>query len=253
MNNKIKHRILRFSALGAALLVFSSCVIYAWFSQQHQIGRMQELVPPNTIFLSAAHRKQEIHFQLGEVNTNADATHKYYVFSVSGMGIPYYLLEMAHTTNNQFTYQIYNANCALYDSGNPPQGTNGVDYVLFTAPAENTVGSPASVPNDVVTGSTYFYTINGSPITGSYLNDIENSSPLLAEQSDTYKSATYLPADQVQKNAVPLYWKSSTLTGDSNAFCHNYILRVDWTGATIDKKTKETDIVYLYASTTSAP
>ena len=38
-----------------------------------------------------------------------------------------------------------------------------------------------------------------------------------------------------------------------NAFCDNYIIRVDWTGAVLDKKTKETDIIYLFASTTFAP
>lgn len=253
MTKEKKRLIFRISACVLTLLVFFSSVTYAWFSRQHNIARMQEVVPPNAIFLSAAHRKAEINFQIGEVNTSADATHRDYVFSVSGTGVPYYLLELAHTTNNPFTYTIYPAK---FSATKPKSGTDGVDYVSFTAPSENTTGAPATVPNDVTVGTTYYYTINGEAISGTYLNAIGGSSPLIAQSSGTQHNATYNTGDNpdlVQKNAEPLYWKSTVLSGSSDAFCHNYIIRVDWDGATLDKKTKETDIIYLYASTTSAP
>lgn len=254
MDKDKKRLLFRIFACVVTFLIFSSSVAYAWFSRQHKIARMQEVVPPNTIFLSAAHRKAEINFQIGEVNTSATATHKDYVFSVSGAGVPYYLLELAHTTNNPFTYTIYPATF----SATKPAGTDGVDYVSFVAPADNTAGSPSTITNigDVTTGTTYYYTINGDAISGTFLNKASDS-PLLANSSGTEHNKTYNNTagnvDLVQKNAEPLYWKSTTLTGDTNAFAHNYIIRVDWTGAVLDKRTKETDIIYLYASTTSAP
>ncbi|SFW32788.1 hypothetical protein [Ruminococcus flavefaciens] len=254
MDKNKKRLIFRFSTCAAAFLIFSSSVTYAWFNRQHKIARMQEVVPPNTIFLSAAHRKAEINFQLGEVNTSATASHKDYVFSVSGAGVPYYLLELAHTTNNPFTYTIYPATF----SATQPAGTDGVDYVSFVAPADNTAGSPSTITNigDVTTGTTYYYTINGGPISGKFLNKASDS-PFLANSSGKQHDITYNNTtghvDLVQKNAEPLYWKSKTLTGNADAFVHNYIIRIDWTGATLDKKTKETDIIYLYARTTLAP
>ena len=216
-----------------------SIIAYSWFGNQHEIGRMQEIVPPNNIYLSAAHREAEINFQIGEVNTNATDTHREYVFSVSGSEIPYYVLKIAHTTNNPFTYEIYPASFAT----EPPPGTEGVDYVKYTATGVHTTGSPETVPNDVTADVTYYYTINGAKIGGSYQNDLENSDPLLADQDADHHDRTYLENDQVQKNAEPLYWKSTVREGSANAFCHNYILKVDWTGKTI---------IYLFASTSSA-
>lgn len=232
MNKDKKLKIKYVCAFIATLLVFFSSVVYAWFSLQHKLGRMQEIVPPNAIFLSAAHRKSEVYFQLGEVNTSADATHKYYVFSISGVGIPYYKLMLAHTTNNPFTYSVYPATF----STTKPDGADGVNYVTFKAPAENTTGAPNSFNNisDITTGTVYYYSVpeNATAISGSYLNKMEDSSPYLA--NDTKHSITYAPSDAVQKNAEPLYWQTGALQGDaSNAFCHNYILCVDWAGATM--------------------
>lgn len=271
MNKDKKRKILGLAALAAGLIAFSSTIAYAWFSQSHKIARMQEVVPPNTIFLSAAHRKAEINFQIGEVNTSAAATHRDYVFSISGVGVPYYLLELAHTTNNPFTYTIYPATFDEYDDENPPAGTEGVDYVLFTAPKDNTAGAPATITNiddiSTETETVYYYKIDTTvdtdatwytdegAVAGSYLNKASDG-PLLANSTGTYHDKTYNNitgnVDVVQKNAEPLYWKSSAILGDSRAFCHNYIIRVDWGGAVLDKKTKETDIIYLFASTTTA-
>lgn len=254
MNKDKKRKILGLAALAAGLIAFSSTIAYAWFSQSHKIARMQEVVPPNTIFLSAAHRKAEINFQIGEVNTSASATHRDYVFSVSGSGVPYYLLELAYTTNNPFTYTIYPATF----SSTKPNGVEGVDYVEFKATAANTPGSPSTITNidDVTENTTYYYTVNGAAVTGSYLNRDGSSLPLLAQSSGPQHNKTYNNTtgnvDQVQKNAEPLYWKSSAIVGDTRGFCHNYIIRVDWDSAVLDKKTKETDIIYLFASTTTA-
>lgn len=268
MSSDKKRKMAQFSALAAGVLAFSSSVVYAWFSQNHKIARMQVVVPPNTIFLSAAHRKAEINFQIGEVNTSATATHRDYVFSVSGAGVQYYLLELAHTTNNPFTYTIYPATFGEYDENNPPPGAEGVDYVLFTAPKDNTAGAPATITNinDISTENVtvYYYKIdtnvdtsktwytNAGAVAGDYLNKASDA-PLLANSSGTQHNNTYNNDDLVQKNAEPLYWKSSAIEGNTNAFCDNYIIRVDWTGAVLDKKTKETDIIYLFASTTFAP
>lgn len=225
-----------------------SIIAYSWFGNRHEIARMQEIVPPNNIYLSAAHREAEINFQIGEVNTNATDTYREYVFSVSGQGIEHYVLKMAHTTNNPFTYEIYPAS---FTTGQP-SGTEGVDYVKYTATGVHTTGSPDSVPNDVTANVIYYYTINGAKIGGGYQNDLENSDPLIADTSAVHHARTYLEDDEVQKNAEPLYWKSTVRDVNTNSFCDNYILKVDWTGKTIDKTLKETDIICLFASTSSS-
>lgn len=257
MNKDKKRKIFGLAALAAGLIAFSSSVAYAWFTQGHKIARMQEVVPPNMIFLSAAHRKAEIYFQIGEVNTSAAATHKDYVFSVSGVGVQHYQLELAHTTNNPFTYTIYPAKCYEYDSSNPLAGTEGVNYVLFTAPKANTLGAPETITNieDISTDTekVYYYIIDSTSgaVAGAYQNEASNN-PLLANSTGSQHTKTYNNGDLVQKNAEPLYWKSSSIDGNTNAFCDNYIIRVDWNGATLDNKTKETDIIYLFASAISA-
>ena len=177
--SKIKKRWKLLVIITLLLILSASFVVYSWFGNKHEIARMQEIVPPNNIYLSAAHREAEIYFQVGEVNTNSTDNYREYVFSVSGQRIPYYVLKLAHTTNNPFTYEIYPATV----STTQPNGVEGVDYVKYEATGVHTTGSPDAVPGDISGTGTYYYTISGSKINGNYQNALQNSDPLIADPS----------------------------------------------------------------------
>ena len=139
--------------ITAAVLTVSVVTIipvYAWFSSQKKAAEMYKVKHPDSLFINAAHREDQVNFDLGEINL-LEVRHDYngnwldehgeivndkskadtidrmlYAFSVSGTNCKSYILQMAHTTNNMFTYKIYNAQQYFYDKGTQANaGTNG--------------------------------------------------------------------------------------------------------------------------------
>ena len=229
--------------------------VVAWFHSQRTLARMQRVNPPDAIYLSAAHRENEVNFQVGGVDV-ADLDHQDYVFSVAGKRISTYRLRLAHTTNNPFTYTLYEAN--FYDSATKP--ATG-EFVEYRASGVKTPGADAITVNpDVTGGETYYYSIKTqtvgettSPVlvSGRVLNADSNDSSIAAA-SGQYHTYTYgSQSTNIQKNAEPLYWISNDITGsaaNSPSFCHNYILRVSWDPEEVDLLNRETDIIYLYVN-----
>jgi len=276
--------------IGALLAVALMIAIptYAWFAGQKKTAEMYKVQYPNSLYINAAHREDQIYFELDSVNVNefekdaggsviyyTDATYtsqkiinvegqdiydtsgvpkvitsQKYAFSVVGTNTDNFKLQLANTNNNQFKYNIYEADektKAEFDTLSPIPG----NYVVRPANGLGTHTSSSVVFSDDITlndkGKDFYYVANGAALTGTYLNAKDGSNNLLAKNNDKYYEKNYTDNTQVEEKSVPLYWQSDSISAnmDSNKrFCKYFILEVTWDASRTAEK-KETDMIAI--------
>lgn len=147
---------------------------------------------------------------LGDLDVSTERS-KEYVFGVESVGLETCTIQLAHTTNIRFTYEIYKA---------------------------------------TKSGDSFTYD-DSDLVVGSYLNRDENNQneKIALRGADRFFTSTYKKKEgisySVQKNAAPLYWKSNLVNIDENKITY-FVLKVTWEN---QKNTKETDMVYLTVGT----
>ena len=231
--------------------------VYAWFTNQKKAAEMFKVEYPNALYINAAHREDQVNFALDGINVNeyqlnADGTIKTvndtpvkiteerYVFSVSGSNTNQFILQMAHTNNNLFTYKIY---AATEQTTEPESGT----YVEYKATGEHTENTMVFT-GDTVSKDDVLYYVKGDEVSGGYLNMGSGASVANSGTSDTHYYKTYGDNTNVESHAVPSYWQA-TINADQSAnkqFCKYFILEVTWNNTVQATQTsKETDLVYF--------
>lgn len=154
--------------------------------------------------------------RLGDIDVTAGTSYEC-VFSVHASKATAYKLQLAHTTNIPFTYEIFHA-----------------EDPVETEPSS---GSYAKE-------NQYYYSYS-TPLGGSYINlDSVNNHSYLADNS--LHSKSYGSYEFVQINAEPLYWQSVSVPVEGEGLDY-YVLVVSWEEGLTNNK--ETDIVYLTVET----
>ena len=194
-----------------------------------------EIDPITDDFVDADQENERFLF-LDGIDATDGETYKDYVFCIYGRALSGFKLQLAYTTNNQFTYELYYAvESNLNSAGAVPYTTHGETpttyyYTVDTDPARDDPipGTYLNSYVDPVSGETLGTRIN-DPVTG---ND------------KTYD--VYFSAANVDKYAVPIYWQSNTaIQGDRDAFVNYFILRVWKNGK--DQNDRETDVICIAA------
>lgn len=248
-NNRIpprqKGRYGRMVILPVVLLVvmLGSISVWAWLSYSRKAAAVARISNPAAIFIYAGNSEDVRFLDLSgiDVENKTDENkiieggktyyYKDFVFTVVGEHVTSYKLQLAYTTNNQFSFDLYaNAQKTVSDPGS---GKIKVKY--FTNPD----------------GIEQWYSVNDSvsPVAGTCLNkDGTVGSEAIALSSGDYHDVTYGTYTNVQKYAEPIYWRmtDAVLGAADGMFTHYYILRVKWD----ENKTndKETDIIYISAN-----
>lgn len=290
---------IRIQLFAAALLtagLLAAIPVYAWFINQKKAAEMYKVEFPNALYVNAAHREDQAYFGLDGINIDEYAldpltgdplldendknikVDKFrYVFSVSGSNTNTFMLQLAHTNNNLFTYTIYEAEQypnekSLFLTNEAGEYVNGSNEVVAE---ENRVFKSGISKDNVVkysqhsnshnenklkiVGDDYvddatsdlFYVMSASPVIGRYVNMSGTlASGALANPSDTYFNKTYGDYGNVEEHSVPSYWQATlNANPDSNkAFCKYFILEVTWSESQQETRTKkETDMVYISA------
>ena len=236
-NGKLFFIIMRATIVCVLFLAVLGTTTYAWMVSDKRLAAYAPVSAPEALYIGAGHRDIEN-------NTFEDIRYMYFdgldaeegnyvdkVFCVFGKGIRNYRLQIAYTTNNPFTYQIYHAQeVAASDLvGDPP--ANSVMYVTHQTTPE-----------------TFYYYADGEPLAGTYLNQGAGGLANGTKHSNTYDDYTH-----VQANAEPIYWQSSASpaeTGNSSEdFVNYYILRVNKNGK--ENNDRETDILCIVAKAVS--
>lgn len=161
--------------------------------------------------------KNTLAIDLGDLDVSTERS-KEYVFGVESVGLETCTIQLAHTTNIPFQYEIYKATKSDASSGG----------------------------NEVQAAGSYFS--YGEKVKGkdaSYLNGAT-----IASQDDRFFTSTYEKKEgisySVQKNAAPLYWQSGNVDINEDGTTY-FILKVIW-GDNLSNN-KETDMVYLTVGT----
>ena len=287
IKKKIVHKIIRlpqnkkvqlFLAVMFSLLVFATIPAYAWFNYHREIARLERIESPDMLYITAADREDKINLKMDSIDVNAKwgtnqesfATSKYFVFSVAGDYVTNYSLQLAHTKNNNYKYEIFEAVGTVNNSD-----VNNLvverDYVIYDRMGNLPTDLPTinSKYGDVEEHPKIYYKIkkdsNGTEISlnagntyvitpanetegtpevtisfdGHYLNmDSESGASeyyKTADSTGTYHDKTY-DYDQVEVHSEPLYWQVTDIpvdldNGEKQPFYHEYILKVSWDGS----------------------
>lgn len=213
-----KRAILAVIAAALALLVIP---VFAWLYMQRSMETITKVNMPYALLIGAGDAKPIQQLELSNIDVSGTQKYKEVVFCVySEKPSKSYYLQLAHTTNIGFKYEIYKAS-------RPAAETSTENVVSYL-------------------GKQY---IKGKLLTGSYLNKDESSD----YATDKYHGITYNEYDKtyVQKSAEPLYWKTSSpvtlpdKADDTGYYVNYYILHITW-GDDVQNN-KETDMIYLMA------
>ena len=150
-------------------------------------------------------------------------------------------MQLAFTTNKQFTYEIYNA-----DEYTQAEIENLTE-------SEREALEPVAYTTHVATPATYYYSIKINPLTeekepplsGTYLNKAAGEEILA---NATKHGATYGSYNNVHKYAEPIYWQTTnTQMGNIyDDFVNYYILRIRY-GENEMPIDRETDVICIAA------
>ena len=211
-----KRAILAVIAAALALLVIP---VFAWLYMQRSMETITKVNMPYALLIGAGDAKPIQQLELSNIDVSGTQKYKEVVFCVySEKQSKSYYLQLAHTTNIGFKYEIYKASRPEADA---PTG----DVVSYL-------------------GKQY---IKEKQLAGSYLNKDENSD----HATDEYHEITYGEYNSVQKSAEPLYWKTTSQEtlpkekDDTTYYVNYYILHISWDENV--QNNKETDMIYLMA------
>lgn len=209
-----KRAILVVIAAALALLVIP---VFAWLYMQRSMETITKVNMPYALLIGAGDAKPIQQLELSNIDVSGTQKYKDVVFCVySEKPSKSYYLQLAHTTNIGFKYEIYKAS-------RPAADASTEDVVSYL-------------------GKQY---IKGDKLVGSYLNKDESS----GNATNKYHEITYGKYDKVQKSAEPLYWKTTSQEtlpkekDDTTYYVNYYILHISWDENV--QNNKETDMIYL--------
>lgn len=281
-------------AIVLTLAVIVSVPIYAWFTSQKKAAEMFKVKYPNSLYINAAHREDRIYFNLDGINTNSylqdldgeyikqtntttdpisgettsedvliPINHKYYVFSVSGSNTSNFILQLAHTNNNKFTYKVYAAvqkdneidAKAEIDNYNSLTKTEQMARLIkykthANSHSENTMQLDGDEYVDDQESDLY-YARSAIALSLNELNaDAVYSKQAEDDPTNQYYKETFGKVDpntNVQVSSIPTYAQVNVPVEAANKdFCKYFILEVGWDSTEqLGQTSKETDMVYL--------
>lgn len=220
---RLKRKALLITAISLTAAFVLSTTVYAWFTNQRRLETMTRISSPSSLYIGAGAKEDSANIDMGGIDVTDATGKKDFVFCVySDETVGNYKLQLAHTTNIDFTYTIFRA----------------------------TESDTALITNDMIlyvdeSGVSHYYAKDGTALPGGYLNlggDGKTANGTLHDKS-------YDGYDLVQKNAEPLYWQNrDPITHDQSmrSFVDYYILEVSWNSSEVSNN-KETDMVYLTA------
>ncbi len=288
-----KNRVVEFiiAVLLTIVLVIAAPVL-AWFGNQQRIAKLAKIKAPDELYINAAHREDKIYLDMKSIEVSRKYTEddqqksiysQSFVFSVSGAWVNSYILQMDHTTNNPYTFEIFegeiykevdgvyknihtgNAIRDEHENYTERNADGSLKYVEYVATNDFDDAEEEKVSFDpdpdlihVNAGDLLLVYYGGDDepgrkVNGRYLNATDGSrianNTLKIKSYGTSEGGTY---SNVNQYVNPKYWQSESISipggQKSKPFYQTYVIRVSWPhNDTIYNYNKETDIVYLSA------
>lgn len=226
---RTKEKIKLVIAMAVTITFLVAAPTLAWFSYQKKIATMAKIDSPAKLSLKAGAGEDIINFKMSGIDTQ-DGSPQDFVFCVEGEDISHYNIQLAHTTNINFTYSIYRAR--------ETESTSGIQYTKASG------------------GDPIYYEKVGNAMSISAINGTADNFSTRTLGTDRYEEPSYKSSDVRQRFAEPLYWQTASpilannedfdeFYDDESAFRNYYVLEVSW-GPDVTND-KETDMIYLTA------
>ena len=252
--------------LVAALLVtFAALVImpvYAWFSHERKLAELQMIKSPDLLYITAANAEAVKNLDISGVNVEAtkivngteqNITSKLFPFCVAGEYVPDFTLQLAHTSNNPFKYEIFEGTVYTTEEAARATGKEYVEYnVTYNLNGINITG----LNRDSISAGDILYIVKDSSLQTGSANNTKEFTGRYLNMSDNNRTATtkyleecYGTYTTFTNYELPLYWQCSNIPSvpdplnHGNTFFKTFIIEVSWNAGGI-VNSKETDIVY---------
>ena len=259
-----KQKIQVVMASSLTILLTVQVPVMAWFHNRREAARLERINSPNTLFITAAHREDVKNLVMDDItvdgkwiddnNGKIPMLYQDYVFCVAGDFVEDFTLQLTHTTNNPYTYEIFEADPT---GGAPKAGeVKGRDYVVYkvtntwppelaemddnentakvTANGETVIyyrirkisGKPVTLNQTVkedennvaLEVNTYSYTVGSTTKTvafdGHYLN-MQTEGTNAGKASNAYNKYNYDAYAYFDQNVQPLYWQCTNIPGSN--------------------------------------
>lgn len=209
------------TAIAMALLALLIVPVFGWMYMERSMETMTKINIPYALKLGAGNTRPIQELELSNIDVSGEQKYKDIVFCVySSQENREYDLQLAHTSNIGFTYNIYHAS----------KDENGsVNYLKENYSQE-------------------------AELKGRYLNKQADSK----YATDGFHGKTYGSYSNVQISAEPLYWKTTEkqilneknsaitkIIDEDKYYVDYYILRISWDDTV--QNNKETDMIYIMA------
>ena len=231
-------------ALIVAILSATVLPIYAWFFLEKNVAFYAPISSPEALYIGAGHKDifndefEDIRYlYFDELDASSDIGYSDYVFCVYGKAVNNFRLQLAYTTNNQFTYSLYYASEMSQDDFDE----------LTTEEQKEVLSTSVKYVTHSETPETYYYSVNGPAIEGDFLNKVDGLN--LGAKTNGMHGETYsaYPASSVNDYSEPIYWQTSNnIAGNlKGGFVEYFILRISLNGKNTNDR--ETDILCIAA------
>ena len=238
--------------LVIAILCTAAIPVYAWFSYQDKIEAMSKIKEPPSINLASGGQDPALYITLENIDVTS-GTEKFVVFSVEPGKYSAYDIQLSHTTNIPFTYQLYRVK---QDDDN---GT--IKYTDHTIDAG---GKETDIFYSVITDAVG--TTLGEVVLSDLNADNGGTGRTLGDEAklqNSFNRKNYADTDHVNQYVKPLYSVARRIpqlndrTDGSNDRDY-FAIKISWTpgnNASYNDATywnyafnnKETDIIYISA------
>lgn len=225
----------------------------AWFAFQSKVETMSYVNDPPTLSLAAGHRDSVEAFELKNIDVKRETDGAYYhdfVFSVETEKAQEYDIQLVHTTNIPFVYELYRAKEdqngeVTYEVQEGSDKGTQLKYKILTG---NITDGDVTIGQDITL-------TNLNPENASATREIGSESVLSA----TYSRTNYQAGDNYNKYVEPLYSVARHIQTNGVGFDGSedrdyFVLRVKWNVKNEAQgneywdyafNDKETDIVYI--------
>lgn len=201
--------------------------LFAWFAK-NEISVYAPINTSTALYINAGNNEDIRYLYFDGIDAEQNDGYKDYVFSINGDFVRHYKIQLGFTTNNGFTYELYRATTDETEKSTTPSGS--VTYITH-----------GQTPTTIT-----YYIKNDGRISGTYLNQNGDVIGGVKDLEDFYYNLTYEDYENVDKDAVPLYWQTDhTIAVKDDPFPHYYILRVNTANKRLNDR--ETDIICISA------
>lgn len=239
--------------LVIAIICTMAIPVYAWFAYQDRIEALSKVKEPPSINLASGGEDPALYISLENIDVNTTNHEKYVVFSVEPGKYSAYDIQLTHTTNIPFTYELYRVR---------QDNENGT--IEYTDHSIDINGEETELKYSIMT--TAAGTTNGK-ITLKDINQNDDSpNRILGDENEleTYNRRNYnTGTDEVNQYVEPIYSVARRIpqlsVGDDGSSDRDYYaIKITWQvnlNIGVDDadywnyafNNKETDIIYISA------